>query len=45
MSRRTVIGAGIAIAGAIAALALIRSSDIRDAPEPVEDGQAVPVPA
>jgi hypothetical protein len=41
----TLIGAGIAIAGAIAALALIRSSDIRDAPEPVEDGQAVPVPA
>ena len=41
----TLIGAGIAIAGAIAALALIRSSDIRDAPEQVEDGQAVPVPA
>jgi EmrB/QacA subfamily drug resistance transporter len=40
----TLIGAAIAILGAIASLALIRSRDIRDAPEQVE-GQAVPVPA
>jgi EmrB/QacA subfamily drug resistance transporter len=40
----TLIGAGIAIAGAIAALVLIRSSDIVEAAEQVE-GQAVPVPA
>jgi EmrB/QacA subfamily drug resistance transporter len=40
----TLIGAAIAILGAVASLALIRSHDIRDAPEQVE-GQAVPVPA
>jgi len=40
----TLIGAAIAILGAIASLVLIRSRDIRDAPNEVE-GQAVPVPA
>jgi EmrB/QacA subfamily drug resistance transporter len=40
----TLIGAAIAIAGSIAALVLIRSRDIRDAPE-VVDGEPVPAPA
>ena len=40
----TLIGAAIAILGAITSLVLIRSRDIRDAPDEVE-GQAVPVPA
>jgi MFS family permease len=40
----TLIGAAIAILGSIAALGLIRSRDIADAPEPVE-GHAVAVPA
>ena len=40
----TLIGAAIAILGAITSLVLIRSSDIRDAPDEVE-AQAVPVPA
>ncbi len=41
----TLIGAAIAILGGIASLALIRSRDIRDAPEPQVEGQPVPVPA
>ena len=42
----TLIGAAIAILGAVASLVLIRSRDIRDAPEQVEvEVEAVPVPA
>ena len=40
----TLIGAGLAFAGAVAALMLVRSSDIRDAPE-FSDGQAIPATA
>jgi EmrB/QacA subfamily drug resistance transporter len=42
----TLIGAAIAILGGVASLLLIRSRDIRDAPEQVEvEVEAVPVPA
>jgi len=40
----TLIGAGLAIAGAVASLALVRSRDIRDA-LPAADGEPLPAPA
>jgi EmrB/QacA subfamily drug resistance transporter len=41
----TMIGAGLAIAGAIVSLLLVRSRDIRDAPEFAEPEAIVPAPA
>ena len=40
----TMIGAGLAIVGAIVSLALVRSRDMLDAPE-IADGEPLPVPA